>query len=207
MDPLTGLVLGGVAFGRHFLGIITHPYATYRRLVEKGSWWELVYIGLLLAFYFALASLIKTAAFRPFLLTKHFAVLAAGAAGSYLVVVTTWWLLMRLLRVQGQWRTLAVAWGYTLVPTVVWFLATSILYLLLPPPRTTRLEGVIFSILYLVFSAMLFYWKLTLAYLTLRFGMRLDLVRILAVWGVTLPVLATYSFLMYRWGIFKVPFL
>jgi len=53
----------------------------------------------------------------------------------------------------------------------------------------------------------LFFWKIILSYLALRFGMKLDLMRIFGILVVSLPILGVYSFGMYRLGIFRVPFL
>lgn len=207
MDALEQLLAAGVAFGRTMVGIITRPYETYRRIVERASLWELAYIGCLLAGYFAIASVVKTAAFRPFLLTRQFTVLAAAAGATYIGVIGMMWIIGRKLGGKGTLSGIAVAWGYTLIPTLVWFLTTSVLYLLLPPPRTTSFAGLMFSGLYLVFSATLFFWKLTLAYLTLRFGMKLDLAKILVMTAIIGPLLGLYSVGMYRMGIFRIPFL
>lgn len=207
MDLLGLLAVGGIGFGRNMIGIILRPYETYRRIIENGRLSELPYIGLLLAFYFALASLVKTAAFRPFLLTAVFMKLAIASGACFLLVVLTLWLAGRAVGGRGTLRGVVSGWAYTLVPTLLWFLATSILYVFLPPPRTESLPGIVFSLLYLVFSVMLFFWKITLAYLTLRFGMRLDLSKILTVAAISLPMAGLYSYIMYRFGIFKVPFI
>ncbi|KKU88055.1 hypothetical protein A3A64_04690 [Candidatus Gottesmanbacteria bacterium RIFCSPLOWO2_01_FULL_48_11] len=201
------LLVSGIAFVRNLVGIVTLPYETYRRIVEKGSLWELGFIGSILAGYFAIASMVKTAAFRPYLLTREFVVLGAAVGVTYIGVVGVTWVIGGIVGGKGTLRGLAVAWGYTLVPTLVWFLTTSLLYLLLPPPRTTSFAGVLFSGLYLVFSATLFFWKLTLSYLTLRFGLKLDLGKILIVAGIIIPLLAFYSVGMYWMGIFRIPFL
>lgn len=201
------LLVAGVSFGRNCIGIITRPYETFRRIVERGSVWELGYIGTFLALYFATASIVKTNAFRPFLLTKQFILLAGASAVTYLVVVVTFWSASSFIRKNGQLAHFALAWAYTLIPTLVWFLATSILSVVLPPPRTTSAAGIVFSLLFLVFSATLFFWKAMLAYLALRFAMKLDLAKILVVVGISLPIIGLYSFGMYRLGIFKVPFI
>ena len=204
---LDELIVAAFGFARTIVGMVNHPYETYRRVVIRANPWELVYLAAVSAAYFALASVVKTASFRPFLLTRQFVVLTTGALISFTVSLTALWLLARLLGGQGKLRALAVAWAYTLVPTLTWFLATSVLYVVIPPPRTTGPLGIIFSIVYLVFSATLFYWKATLAYLTLRFGMRLDLPRIVGVFLAAAPVFIFYSLAMYRLGIFKIPFL
>ncbi len=207
MDIATGLLVGGISFGRNFLGIITRPYETYRRIVERGTLWEIVYIAGMLALYFALASLVKTPSFRPFLLTKQFVLLVGGAGSGFLMMVALLWMASRVVGGEGRVRKLGIAWAYTLVPTTIWFLITSLLYVILPPPRTTSALGVTFSILFLIFSVTIFWWKVTLAYLTLRFAMKLDLARIAIVVALTAPVLVIYAVGMYRLGIFKVPFL
>lgn len=207
MDSTGNLLTGGIMFVQTFIGIVFRPYETYRRLVARRSLWELVYLAGILAGYFALASVVKTSAFRPFLLTRQFVVLAAGAAATYLGVIGILWVTGKKLGGKGTLAGIAVAWGYTLIPTLVWFFTTSLLYVFLPPPRTASAPGVIFSIVYLIFSATLFWWKLILAYLTLRFGLRLDLQRIFVIVLVAIPIVSVYSVLMYRLGIFRVPFL
>lgn len=201
------LLVAGVSFGRNCIGIVTRPYETYRRIVERGSGWELIYIGTLLTLYFAIASIVKTNAFRPFLLTKQFFLLAGASAVTYLVTVVTLWGVSSFVRKNGKFLRFSVAWAYTLIPTILWFFTTSLLSIILPPPRTTSTAGVVFSLFFLVFSAALFFWKIMLAYLALRFSMKLDLIKVLMVVGLSLPIIGLYSFGMYRMGIFKVPFL
>ncbi len=204
---LDQLIISGIAFCRNAIGLVNRPYETYRRIVDRGSAWELIYIAALAGAYFALASMVKVAAFRPFLLTKQFVVLGATAGFTYIGVIGALWAIGKMVGGKGTFRGVALGWGYTMLPTIAWFLTTSILYVLLPPPRTTSLAGVAFSVLFLVFSATLFFWKLTLGYLTLRFGLKLDLVRILLVVAVVGPIVGAWSWGMYRLGIFKVPFI
>ncbi|MEK7543619.1 MAG: YIP1 family protein [Patescibacteria group bacterium] len=204
---LDQLIMSGIAFGRTTIGLVVRPYETYRKVVGKGGAWELVYVAALAIVYFSLASLVKVAAFRPFLLSKHAVVLAVAALVTYMLVVCVVWLVGKQFGGKGTMKGIAVGWGYTMLPTVCWFFMTSLLYILLPPPRTASIAGTGFSVLFLVVSTTLFFWKLTLGYLTLRFGLKLDLWRILAVVGVVGPVMGVWSWGMYRLGIFRVPFL
>ncbi len=201
------LLVGALGFARNSLGVALRPYETYRRMTAKASLVELLFLALTVALYFAAAALVKTASFRPFLLTREFLALSFGAGTGFVLTLAVFFFVGRLLGGVGRFATLAVLWGYTLLPTVFWFLATSVLYLILPPPRTQSMAGIAFSVVYLVFSSMLLAWKVTLGYLTLRFGMKLDLVRI---GGVVIAAAASwglYSVLMYRLGIFRIPFL
>ncbi len=207
MDTLSVLIVDAVAFGRHVLGIMTRPYETYRHIVKYGKPGELVYVAALLMVYFALASIVKVAAFRPFLLTQQFVVLCLGALSGAVLSAGALFFSGRLFGARSSFMALFVAWSYTLLPTVAWFFATSLLYVILPPPRTTSVLGVLFSLLFLVFSAMLLWWKVTLSYLTIRFSLRLNLWQSAAVALVCAPVIAFWAFLMYASGIFRVPFL
>lgn len=200
-------LIGCIAFVRSSVGLIVRPYETYRRIINHGSIWELVPLGVLLSCYFAIASLVKTAAFRPFVLTKQFILIAISVVLTYCITVTLLFFFGRLVKGTGSIVKIAIAWGYTLLPTLIWFLGTSVLYVLIPPPRSGRPLGVLFSAIFLVFSIVLFFWKAMLTYLTLRFGMRLDLWRILAVFVVVGGIMVWYSIGMYRIGIFKIPFI
>lgn len=207
MDVLTAFIVSSVGFGRTTIGLILRPYETYRKIANYSRWGELLIISALVGVYFALASVVKVAAFRPFLLTRQFFILWLAAMGSYAVIVLALWFASAMLKVRIEMRALMISWGYTLLPTIVWFLVTSILYVILPPPRTTSFLGISFSVLFIVFSVTLLWWKIMLSYLTVRFVLKVDLQRSIAACAIVLPVAAAYSVLMYYWGIFKVPFI
>jgi len=201
------IALAGISFGQNMVGIILRPYETYRRITREGTGWELVYIAGLLGLYFATATLIKNPSFRPFLLTRQFVVLASATGCTYCTVVGLMAAIGRLLKSQGKLRGLALGWAYSLFPTLVWFWITSLLYVLIPPPRTTSFLGIAFSIVYLLFSATILFWKIILSYLTVRFALRFDLKKIALTGAVVLPIMIVYSIGMYRLGIFRIPFL
>jgi hypothetical protein len=201
------LAEAGVRFGRNLWGIIIRPYETYRRIVNTGAPWEMVYIGACLAMYFATAAIVKTSQFRPYLMTRQFILLGAAASATFLLAVFLFWQVGRLFGVKVRLRGFMLGWAYTLIPTVMWFWMTSLLYVAIPPPRTTSTMGILFSIAYLLISGVLLFWKIMLSYLSLRFGLRLDLVKILGVCAIVLPILGIYSYGMYRLGIFRIPFI
>lgn len=179
----------GVVF-RTVLGIIFRPYETYRRIVDRENPWELLAIAVLVSAYVVVARI-------------HIAPVVA----TFCISVGLFWMMGTVLGARGSLRGFTVGWGYTLIPTLIWFWGTSVLYVLIPPPRTTSAAGITFSVLYLAFSATLLYWKITLGYLALRFGLKLDLAKISIACVVVLPVLGLYSYWMYRLGIFRIPFI
>lgn len=195
------------SFARTMLGIIVRPYETYRKIIQSGLIYELVPLGGLLSLYFAVNALVKTAAFRPFTLTRHFAKTSGAALVSAILLSFLLWKLGSLMGGKGRYKNFALAWGYTLVPTVCWFLFTSMLYVLLPPPRTTNPTGIAFSFVFLTISTVLLFWKIILSYLALRFGLKLDLIRIFGVIALAAPFVVIYSIGMYRLGIFRIPFI
>lgn len=207
MSWTSAFVVSAITFFRTMIGLISRPYETFRRVILDGSPKELVFLGLLLGVYFALASLLKVASFRPFLLTEQFIVLYGGAVSGVAISAGMLYMVGRILGSRATFQRLFIAWSYTILPTVFWFFATSVLYVIFPPPRTTSTLGTLFSFLFIVFSVTLLGWKMTLSYLVLRFGLKFDLKRNIVVAVVCAPVLAYWSVLMYRWGIFKVPFL
>ena len=204
---LAELLRSGLSFFRHTVGIIISPYQTYRDIEKRGRTAEMVYIGLLVGLYFSLSSVVKIASFHPLLLSRYAFVLFASALSGFGFIVSALVVTGRLLGRQTSVGRISLLWAYTLIPTVVWFLFTSLLYVAIPPPRTTQITGVLLSIVYLVVSAMIFWWKLTLSYLTLRFGLKIDFRKILIVALAILPVLVLWTYAMYTLGVFKVPFL
>lgn len=207
MEWTSTLIISGIAFFRSASGLITRPYETYRRITRDSKPSALIFVGLLLVLYFAIASALKVASFRPFLLTERFVTLYIGAVSGVLVSVGMLRFAGWILGSITPTRTLLVGWVYTLLPTALWFAVTSVLSVLFPPPRTASVPGMLFSLLFIVFSITLLWWKITLAYLVLRFGLKFDLKRNIVVALICAPVLAAWSVLMYKWGIFKVPFL
>lgn len=186
-------------------GSIHKPYQTYRGLINEDLD-QLLVLFTLIAAYFFLVSPIRLRTFHPFLLTVNAGKLFTASLCGYLVTVGVLYFTGKAVGGKPKHEALFLAWGYSLMPTLVWFLVTSVTYVLFPPPRTETVMGKTFSLLYLTFSISLFLWKGVLFYLTLRFAIKLDLARIILVSGVFFPFLGLYAYIMYGLGIFRVPF-
>lgn len=204
---ITPMIFGLMRALRAFVGIIGKPYETMRTLAREASLWEMIPIAVIFFGYFAVASLVKTAAFRPYLLTKQFILLSGGALAGFFLTVILLYISGKILRSTGTFRSIMISWAYTLYPTVAWFLFTSLLFLILPPPRSTRMEGIVFSLLYIIISTTILSWKIILSYLTIRFSLRFSTGKILLTALMTGPFVALYYVFLYRLGIFRVPFL
>lgn len=197
-----------ILFSRNTVGCINKPYVTYRKLAdEKTDSWQTVYIFILVIGYFAFASLIRAGLKNPFLLTFKFNSLFLGGLTGFFFIILLLAVFGRIIGSQIRLKTVFTLWSFSLLPTIVWFFATSILYVVFPPPRTLTVLGKAYSLLYIAFSLALLFWKLILYYLTLRFGLRLVLAKIMLVSLLVIPSLISYSLLMYRLGIFRIPFI
>jgi len=96
---------------------------------------------------------------------------------------------------------------YSLFPTLIWFLSTSILYIFLPPPRTFSLMGKGFSILFIAYSLSLLIWKFIIVYLALRFSSKQSFYKIISMIILFLIWFIPYSILLYQFKLFRIPFI
>ena len=192
-------------FLKNMWGSIQRPYETYRSLGKQDPYQLLIHVSLVAAYFFFISP-IKLRTLHPLILTLNASRLFTTALATYLLVCFLFLILAKLLKSEANLRAVLLCWGYSLVPTLLWFFTTSIFYILLPPPRHETVPGRIFSIVFITFSLSLFFWKGILYYLTLRHALKLDLVKIIIVSAIFLPLLGVYSLWMYSLGIFRVPF-
>lgn len=197
-----------ILFARNVYGTINKPYITFRKLAEtEKDFWQVIYIYIVIFSYFGLVSLARAGLRNPFLLTMEFNILIFGGLSGFAAVILLVYLFAMIYKVHTKITAIILLWSYTLLPTLIWFFGTTILYILLPPPRTLTVQGKIYSIIYIAFSIGLLYWKVILYYLTLRFALRIDLFRIILssvfIWAYTF----LYALIMYRLGIFRIPFI
>lgn len=189
-------------------GCIQRPYETYRGLILSPSFWPLFFIGGFIAIYLILSTLAKNGLrTNPFFLSTS--TIEAGMAISITFVLTglLLYVIGRLVGGKGSLKGLYYLWAFSLLPTLSWFLISTVFYVLVPPPRTLSIKGMVFSYLFVAFSVGCFYWKGILYYLTLRAGMRIGVGKIIIVSVIFLPLLMLYAFFSYRFGVFNVPFI
>lgn len=126
---------------------------------------------------------------------------------SFFLTISFFYLCGVLCRTATSIQTLIATWTFSLLPTLIWFFLTLLLYILLPPPRTTSLLGTVFSLLYVTIALVLLWWKLTLIYLSIRFSLKTDFVMtifLMIIYGVWfLP----YTYALYFFSISRVPFI
>jgi hypothetical protein len=197
-----------ILFIQNVWGTIQRPYETYRNLRETKNIGQAVFLFLLCFVYFFWTTLVHIGiSSHPLLVSFNFFKLTIASLVTFIVVLSAMYVVAKLFRGKGTIKNLFLPWSYSLLPTLVWFFATSLLWFLFPPPRTASFAGKTLSFVFIFFSSFLFFWKGVLYYLTLRFGMKLDFIRIIGVSCVLFPLGFLYALFMYRLGIFRVPFL
>ncbi len=194
-------------FIRNCWGLISEPYATMRRLSSEGNSIDVVGVWCAVLVGFVFIALLRSRSLHPFLLTYNFGLLTTGVVFTYLLTVLGIYLVGKLVGGRGELKTVVITWSMTLLPTLIWFIAASFSYLILPPPRNLTMLGKLFSLVFVSGSVALFFWKGMLYYLTLRFGMRLAMGRILIASAIIFPLGILYSIVMYQVGIFRIPFI
>lgn len=105
------------------------------------------------------------------------------------------------------WSNFFQTFSYSLLPTLIWFMSTSILYVLLPPPRTFSMLGKGFSIIFVTYSLSLLIWKFILFYLAIRFSSKQNFYRIIYMITLFFIWYIPYSVLLYQFKLFRIPFI
>jgi hypothetical protein len=196
-------------FGKNSFGLMNNSYVTARKLVYgHKDYRSLFFLYLFILSYFVFASLVRVGLGNPYILTFHFNLMLFGAVAGFIFSYYGLIILGRIFTAtEINKEGFFLLWSYSYLPTLMWFFFTSVFYLLLPPPRTLSYQGKAFSIMFIALSLVLLFWKIVIYYLSLRFGMKLDLTKIVFVSVIFFPAVFLYSLLMYRLGIFRVPFI
>jgi len=129
---------------------------------------------------------------------------------NFLLTVVLFYLLSKLFNKNKNEITFSsyvFTFSYSLFPTLIWFLSTSILYILLPPPRTFSILGKGFSIFFVSYSLSLLVWKIILVYLAVRFSSKQNFFRIIFMIIFYLIWFIPYSVILYQLKLFRIPFI
>jgi len=199
-------------FGKNIYGIIQKPHAKFIDLAKTASLWQTVFIWFLIFWALLWAGAVKVGVFRnPMFYAIQISKFYFISLLSFLIICLLIYYLGRIFRVTknsfAELKKIIILWSFSMVPTVVWFMGISFLFFIFPPPRSFSLQGYTLSALLIGFSTILFYWKLLLYYLTLRIGFKITWKKIITISIVFFPVVFLYSLILYKAGIFRVPFI
>lgn len=214
---------------QNIIGVVFWPYATYFKLThEKTPSMGIVFL-LLVPLYAVAATIIKNGLFHTDLLFifstffRHtFAIWTTFLLSFVGFIILSELRKPRVVNAEAsadqrsptreasadQRRNLVIftLWAFSYLPTYVWFSMTALLYFLLPPPRTSSFLGQSFSAAFIAFSLFVLLWKMLLYYLTLRIGLKMTLFETVLASVFLFPLFSLFSFISYKMGIFRVPF-
>lgn len=188
---------------RNFFGLIFSPYKTVRRLSFEDDYFQIFFIFFFVFCYFKFAYFLKN---KPYPATLTFLIFLVNLFLT-LEFFYRLGLIINKKRKDISFQNLFFTFSYSLLPTLFWFSSVSLLYIILPPPRTTSFLGISFSIFFLAFSLSLLAWKLILVFLSLRFSLKLNFYQIIYLLILYLIWFLPYSVILYRFRIFKIPFI
>lgn len=199
VDFLTSFLL---LFNR-FIGLILDPYKTMRKIsLEKDYWQPGMIIGLVFI-YFKFIYYLREKTYPATFIYVSFIF-------NFLLTIIFFYFLTKLFsknKKEINFLSFLFTFSYSLLPTLVWFLSTSILFIFLPPPRTLSLLGKGFSIFFVTYSLSLLAWKIILVYLAIRFSARQNFFRIFYMIVLYLSWFIPYSIFLYNFKLFRIPFI
>lgn len=185
---------------RRFILLIFSPYKTMRKISKDKDYSQVFIIFILVFLYFKFIYYLRS---NPYPATIIFLIFIFN----FLVTTLFFYILGKFSDQNIELSSFIFTFAYSLLPTIIWFVVSSILYLILPPPRTFSPQGLGFSIFYIAFSISLLAWKIILWYLSLRFSTRLGFYRITYMLFLFLLWVLPYSLLLYHFKIFRIPFI
>lgn len=197
-----GIISSFLFFFRRVLYLIVSPYKAMREISEDNDMLQVVYIFICIGIYFYFANNLRTYPHAPW-------VLLFMTIFHYLITVTYFSLFTILSTKQHRVKIapFLLLFSYALIPTLIWFITNSVLFALIPPPRTPSFLGKGFSIVYLSFSIGMLLWKIIVTYLAIRFATGLRFFRIVYSMLLYLIAVIPYSMLLYSLKFFRIPFL
>ena len=184
---------------KNFFLLIFFPYKTMRKIEREKDYYQLGIIFLLVFIYFKFIYFLRN---NPYPATFVFIIFLIN-----FLLTTGFFYLVSKNSGKVNFKSFVFTFSYSLFPTLIWFICNSILYVLLPPPRTLSFLGKGFSIFFVAFSLSLLAWKLILVYLSLRFSSRLGIYRILYMIFLYMIWFIPCTIFLYHFKLFRVPFI
>lgn len=203
MDPKTffiDVLASFVLVLKRVVFLIFYPYKTMRLIAKESDDLQIAIIFLFVFFYYLLLPTVKPEVTSP---VVQFGMVLFHYLGTVLFA----YIFGRILQPETRMKPLLYLFAYALIPTIIWFYMTSFLYFILPPPRNFTFLGTSFSVVFITVSVSLLAWKVILWYLAVRFGTKLNFYAIVFMALLYLAVVIPYSFYLYQFGFFRIPFI
>ena len=171
-----------------------------RKISQDTDRSQIIFIFIIVYSYFLLMQDLKEYAYPSYIMFSIFLI-------NFLVTVGFFRGVSWILRGNAHSIKIINTLTYSLIPTLIWFISNSILFVILPPPHSYTMYGKLFSIFFLSFSISLLIWKIMLFYLAIRFSTGMKFVTICYIVLLYLCIFLPATFFLYQLEIFRVPFI
>jgi len=188
---------------KRFILLIISPYKTMRKISYEKDYYQPIIIISLVFIYFKFIYYLRDKIYPATLIYFLFII-------NVLLTIIFFYLLSKLFsknKKEVTFSSFVFTFSYSLFPTIIWFLSTSILYIFLPPPRTFSILGKGFSIFFVAYSMSLLIWKLIIGYLAMRFSSKQNFFKIIYMIILYLIWFIPYSIFLYQFKLFRIPFI
>lgn len=203
----TKISVSAILFLRNSFRLIFSPYKTMRSISSDQDILQSGIIFFLCYLYFIAANIIRKKTLHPFIISSSSVITFLFFLVTFFLVTLFFYVSGRRLNKSIKYFSILSTFSYSLIPTLLWFFITSLFYLTIPPPRNLTFPGKLFSLFFIFYSATLFIWKIILFYLSLRFSLKINFYKIFFLIALFLMWFLPYSYLMYKFGIFRIPFI
>lgn len=207
MKTLEYIAISLVLVLHNFTGLILYPYKTLRKVSQEKDMGQVGIIFLLVFLYFVFSNIVRKQTLHPFVISSSSFLTFIVFLGTFFMVCLFFFWLSKTTHHTISLESIIATFSFSLFPSIIWFLTTSILYLLLPPPRTLSLLGQGFSMIFLVFSLTLLLWRMILLYLSVRFSAKTDFYTTLFFIVLFMLWFLPYSYGLYYLKVFRIPFI
>jgi hypothetical protein len=180
--------------------LIFYPYKTMRKISQEQDYGQIGVFCVFVYVYFFIASHIRDFPYSSFILLFVFLF-------QFGLTILYFYKASRIFHKDIQLKSFLFTFTYSLIPTLLWFMANSALYVLIPPPRTLSMMGKAFSIFFISFSVSMLIWKIILVFLAVRFSGKLQFFKIIYLLLIYIALFLPYMVLVYYLKIFRVPFI
>lgn len=159
--------------------------------------------------YFLYAASIRYKSVNPIVITPSAVSSSLGFLMTYILSVGFLFIMGRIMGndEKDSLKKLSMLSAYSVLPTLTWFYLTSTFFVLVPPPRYETPLGILFSIFFIMYSLTLLNLRIMMLYMTIRFSLRTTFLNTVKIMASYLSVLLPYSLLLYKIGLFRVPFI
>lgn len=204
---LSNIFVSTLLVFRNFFQIAFYPYKAMRKIAREKDYYQLLIINLLAYGYFYLANILRQKTASSIILSSYTLMTFVAFFMSFILTLLFFYYLAQFFKMKRRFTSLLFTFSYALLPTLIWFLITSLSYFFLPPPRTYSFFGLSFSYIFIVFSLIMLSWKIILFYLSLRFSLNVSFYKALYFMILYLSWFLPFSLSLYYLKIFRIPFI